>query len=108
MKTITKEQLKEAAEKFPIPEYVYWYQHKFPSRQITFMGAGLVIIGIIFSAIGAGRIHLLSVTMQCVSFVVWMCTMLFIAIRKKRNTFKKRADYLGITLHECMSYEWDN
>lgn len=108
MKTITQEQLKEAADKFPMPGYVYWYQFKFPARQIAFIGAGFVLIGILFSAIKAGKIHLLSVTLQFTSLVVWLCTMLFIAILKKKRTFRKRANYLGISLQEYMSYEWNN
>jgi hypothetical protein len=100
---ITQDQIKEAEDKFPMPSYVDWYQNSFPSRIIAFTGAGFILVGMVFTMVKAGRIHMISVTFQILSLVVFLCTMLLIAIIKKKRTFKKRARYLGITLQEYLN-----
>lgn len=97
---ITKEELAAAEKHFPMPGYVVWYYQSFPSRQIGFIGAGLIVLGMVFTAINVGRIHMLSVVLQTCALVIFLCTMLGVAAVKKRSCFKKRASFLGVSFEE--------
>jgi cell division protein FtsW (lipid II flippase) len=102
------EQISEMQAKYPIPGYYLWWKNSFPSRQIAFVGAGMIVIGMVFTGFKLDRKHIASVTFQILALVVYLVVMFLIAVIKKQRNDKKRAAFLNITLEEYykLPLEW--
>lgn len=102
MKTDIQQRMEEAESKYPMKGYVTWFANVFPDRNIAIMAAILVVVGIFMTAFNVAREHRFAVTINIVIIVVSLVTMLLIAKHKQKCVFKKRAEYLGISLQEYL------
>lgn len=93
--------LSDAEQKYPMPKFTAWhlYRNRF-KYYATFIGAGLVIVGAIFTGVGASKPVIGVITLLFSILIVTVTIMHSVAWISLRVTERKRAKYLGMSLRE--------
>ena len=96
--------LSDAEQKYPMPKFTAWhlYRNRF-KYYATFIGAGLVIVGAIFTGVGASKPVIGVITLLFSILIVTVTIMHSVAWISLRVTERKRARFLGISLREYLN-----
>ena len=97
---MTREDVYQAVIKYPMPTFTMWYRNKLPVRQLTFVGAGLVVVGIILTAVHAPNLYRIIALGAFLVLLLFLAGVHTIAWVKARINDYKRAIWLGLSLRK--------
>lgn len=106
--TIDPRKLAEAEKLFPMPKFTSWYLFKFKSRVYAIIMAGIVLSGVILTAIKAEEQVKALVTFTFLGMIVFVAILHTVAWVMMRKVEAKRMEWIGLKSYKIGHVEFIN
>lgn len=100
---LKKVDIAQAILEYPLPDYVIWYRMKFPVMTYIITGVCIIALGIILTVLTTSKASISIPTFITCGMLLVASVLHITAWVLTRQTEKKRAEYLGISIGEYLT-----